>query len=159
MRQISADLQAVQRVRSPRARVTCTVEARGQNPAAPALAWEEVVGNAGQSAFRPVTAVGLANGNVLWFQAHTNQLRKYTVSNPHLAASWSGLTPTTLVGSTMLSIAALRVPDSSTIRLFTINPDNNVQYIESSNNGSSWGGAVTVYSGGVAALDLFLDYI
>jgi hypothetical protein len=159
MRQITADLQAVQRVRSPRARVTCTVETRGQNPAAPALAWEELVSNAGQSAFWPVAAVGLANGNVLWFQAHTSQLRKYTVTNPHLAASWSGLTPTTLVGATMLSLAALRVPSSSTIRLWYINTSNNVQYIESSNNGSSWGGAVTVYSGGDAVLDLVVAHI
>ncbi|MCC6455885.1 MAG: hypothetical protein IT328_13115 [Caldilineaceae bacterium] len=159
MRQISGDLEAVQRVRSPRSRVTCTVEARGQNPAAPALVWSELVANSGQSAFRPTTAVGLANGSILKFQANSGALQQYTISSPHLAASWSGLTPTTLVAATMLSVAAIRIPGGSTIRLFYINSSNHVQYIESANNGSSWSGAVTVYSGGDAVLDLVAAYI
>jgi len=41
MRQLSADLLAVQQVRSPRARVTVAVEARGQNASAPALAQDQ----------------------------------------------------------------------------------------------------------------------
>ena len=159
MRQISSDLQAVQQVRSPRARVTVTVEAQGMNPSVPALAWSEVVGNHGQSVFRPTTAVGLANGNILKFQADASNLRMVTVSNPHLAASWSSLTPTTLVASTMLAVCALRVPESSTVRLWMINSNNNVQYTESSNNGATWGSAVTVYSGGDAVRDLVVSYI
>jgi hypothetical protein len=159
MRQISSDLQAVQRIRSPRARVTVTVEARGQNPSVPALAWSELVGNSGQSSFAVTTAVGLANGNILKFQAEPSNLRMYTVANPHLAASWSGLTPTTLVATTALGLAAVRVPNSSTIRLWYINSSNNVLYIESANNGSSWGSPVTVYSGGLAVLDLVTAYI
>ena len=159
MRQISSDLQAVQRVRSPQARVTVTVEARGQNPATPALAWSEIVGNSGQSVFRPTTAVGLANGDILKFEAHPGELRMYSVSSPHLAASWSGLTPTVLIASTMLSVAALRVPGTSTMRLWFINASNNVQTIESADNGSSWGSATTVYSGGDAVLDMVVAYI
>lgn len=139
--------------------MTCTVEARGQNPVAPALAWSELVSNAGQVSFKTVAAVGLASGNILWFKAETGALKQYTVSNPHLPGSWSGLTPTTLVGSTVSSVAALRVSGSSTIRLWYINSSGNVLYIESSNNGSSWGGAVTVYSGGNASLDLVVAYI
>lgn len=159
MRQISSDLAEVQRVRSPRAEVTVTVEARGQNEAAPALAWAEVVGNAGQSVFRPVAAVGLANGDILKFQGNIGSLDLYTVSDPQVAASWSGLSATSLLASTVLSVAALRVPNSSTIRVFYINASNNVQSIESSDNGTSWGSAVTVYAGGDAVLDLVVSYI
>lgn len=129
------------------------------NPSAPALSWGEVVSNSGQVSFVPTTAVGLANGNILKFQAESGNLRKYTITNPHLAASWSGLTPTNLVAASMLAVAALRVPGGNTIRLFYINASNNVQYIESTNNGSSWGSAVTVYSGGDAVLDLVVAYI
>lgn len=159
MRQITSDLQAVQLVRSPRARVSVMVEARGQNEATPALAWSEVVGNAGQSVFRPVAVVGLADGTILKFQANIGALTKYTVTNPHLAASWSSPPSVTLVAASMLSVAALRVPDSSTIRLFYINASNNVQYIESTNNGATWGSAVTVYAGGDAVIDLCVAYI
>ena len=113
MRQISSDLADVQLVRSPRASVTVTVEARGQNPTAPALAWTEVVGNVGQSVFRPVAAVGLADGSLLKFQGNIGSLDMFAVTDPHLAASWSGLSPTSLLASTVLSVAALR--DSVTV--------------------------------------------
>ena len=159
MRQITSDLQDVQAVRSPRARAAVTVEARGQNEEAPALAWSEIVGNPGQSVFRGVAVVGLADGTILKFQANISALTKYTVTNPELAASWTAPPSVTLVASTMLSVAALRIPGSSTIRLFYINSSNNVQYIESTNNGSTWGSAVTVYSGGIAVLDLVVAYI
>lgn len=159
MRQITSDLSDVQLVRSPRARVTVTVESRGQHEDAPALAWSEVVSNTGQSVFSAVAAVGLADGTILKFQANIGALTKYTVTNPHLVTSWSSPPSTTLVASTILSVAALRIPGSSTIRLFYINSSNNVQYIESTNNGSTWGSAVTVYSGGDAVLDLVVAYI
>jgi hypothetical protein len=159
MRQITSDLQAVQRVRSPRARVTCTVEARGQNAVAPALAWAELVPNVGQTVFRATTAVGLADGSVLKFVGNIGALQKYVIADPTLAASWTGASATTLVASTVLSVAAVRVPGTSTIRLFYINASNNVQYIESADNGSTWGAAVTVYSGGAAVLDLVVGYV
>lgn len=159
MRQITSDLQAVQRVRSPRARVSVTVEARGQNPSVPPLVWRELVSNAGQSVFRPVALVGLANGTVLKFQAHPTEIRKYTIANPALATSWTGASYVTAVAAGALSVAALRVPNTNTIRLWYINLSNNVLYIESTNNGSSWGSPVTVYSGGLAVLDLVVAYI
>src|SRR3954447_23929613 len=117
MRQLSSDLAAVQRVRSPRARVTCTVEARGQNPSAPALAWSELVSNAGQVTFRPVSLVGLANGTILKFQAMATECRMYTISTPASAASWTGASYSVVVAAGLVTLAALRIPNTSTIRL------------------------------------------
>ena len=159
MRQISAGLAAAQLVRSPRCRVTCTVEARGQNPDAPALAWAELVSNVGQSVFRPTTAVGLANGNILKFVANVGNLQMYTISNPHLAVSWGGVTPVTLVAGTMLSVAAVRAPNTATIRLFFINSSNDVQLIQSLDNGATWSAPSTVYAGGDAVLDMCVAFV
>jgi hypothetical protein len=147
MRQVTADLLAVQKVRSPQARVTVAVEARGQNGSAPALAWGELVGNSGQSVFRVTTAVGLADGSILKFQANVGAIQKYTVSNPHLAASWSGLSATTVVSTTALGLCAIRVPNSSTIRLWYINSSNNVLYVESSDN-EQWAVVLWLYDAG-----------
>src|SRR4051812_46933424 len=116
MRQISSDLAAVQKVRSPRAGVTVTVEARGQNPTAPPLAWSEVVSNVGQVTFRPVSLVGLANGTILKFQAMATECRMYTITNPSLASSWTGASYSVVVAAGLITIAALRTPASSTIR-------------------------------------------
>jgi hypothetical protein len=159
MRQITAALQAVQKVRSPRARVTVTVEERGQNPTVPALAWSELVSNVGQVTFRPVALVGLANGSVLKFQAMATECRMYTIASPAVAASWTGATYSVVVAAGLITIAALRVPGSSTIRLFYVGSANNVLYIESTNNGAAWGAPVTVYSGANAVLDLVVAYI
>src|SRR5215218_9507800 len=97
MRQITADLTAVQKVRSPRARVTVTVEARGQNPTVPALAWSELVSNTGQVTFRPTSMVGLASGTILKFQANIGDLRMYTISAPTTAIGWTGASYTVLL--------------------------------------------------------------
>src|SRR4051812_24801442 len=148
MRTLTAALTAVQKVRSPRARVSVTVEERGQNPTAPALAWSELVSNVGQASFRPVSLVGLANGTILKFQAMATECRMYTIATPSSAASWTGAGYSVVVAAGLISICALRVPSGNTIRLFYIGAANNVLYIESLNNGATWGGAVTVYAGG-----------
>lgn len=167
MRTISSDLQAVQRVRSPRARVSVTVEARGQNPTLPALAWSELVGNAGQTIHWPTAAVGLPayevggvshQGRVIKFVAGASALKQYTIADPAAAASWTGATGVTRVTGLCAGVAALRIPGSSTLRLFYI-LGGNVYYLESADSGSGWGSAVTVYGGGDAAADLVVAYI
>jgi hypothetical protein len=158
MRSISVNLAAVQKVRSPRARVTVTVEAPGLNPALPRVAWAELVGNVGQVTHWPTTVVGRADGSVLKFVANSTHIVQYTIATPTSAASWTGASGTNRVTGMSFSVAALRVPGSSTIRLFYL-LSGNVLYIESTNNGSTWGGAVTVYSGGNAVSDLVVAYI
>lgn len=159
MRQISNDLAAVQLVRSPRARVSVTVSARGQNPAAPAVAWAEVVNNTGQFFFKPTTAVGLGNGNILKIVADTSAIKAYTVTNPKTAGGWSGLTPTTVAATAAYDVCAIRIPGTTTIRLFYINGSNHVNYRQSSDNGATWSGATTIYSGGNATRDLCAAYL
>ena len=158
MRPISADLAAVQLVRSPRAEVTVTVEARGQNPAAPAVAWGEVVGNTGQVSFRPVAAVGLADGSLLRFVSQASAIVQDRVSDPTTAAGWSAAARTTVRAHGATSLAALRIGDL--IRLFYINSsDGKLYFVDSTNDGASWGSPTTVYSGGDAALDLVVAYV
>lgn len=160
MRPISAELAAVQAVRSPRARVTASFESRGQNPSVPALSWAEVVSNVGQTVHWPTALVGLANGTVLKFVANIagGGLLQYTIANPDSAASWTGATPVTRVAGLVAGVAALRVPATSTIRVWYI-LNGNVYYIQSANNGSTWAAAVTVYAGGAATGDLAVAYI
>ena len=162
MRPISADLAAVQRVRSPRAEVTVTVEARGQNPAAPAVAWGEVVSNAGQTSFYPVAAVGLADGSLLRFVGQGSAIVQDRVSDPTTAAGWSGAARTTVRAHGATDVAALREPPGrgTTIRLFYVHSDDGkVYFVESADDGASWSSPTTVYSGGDAALDLVVAYI
>lgn len=160
MRQISADLAAVQRVRSPRARVSITVEARGQNPEAPAVAWTELVGNSGQATYESTAAVGLGDGSILKFVArNTNVIEQYHILAPKTAAGWSGITPTTVASIFVWDLCAVRIPGTSTIRLFYIDTSNHVLYRESTDEGDTWGSAVTVYSGGDATRDLCAAYI
>lgn len=159
MRAISADLQAVQRVRSPRARVTVTVASRGQNPEAPALAWSELVANTGQTSFKLTAAVGRSDGSILkWVVNNPTGIQQYPIADPTAAASWASATPTTIVAGTCGGVAALRVPGAATIRLFYI-AAGNVHVRESTDDGASWGGATTVYAGGDVAGDLVLAYI
>ena len=138
--------------------MTVTVEARGQNPAAPAVAWGELVGNAGQVTFYPTTAVSTSTGTILRFVGRTTDIRKYTISTPSSASSWTGASYVTVAATTVLAMCAVRVPSSQTIRLFYINSSNNVVYQESTNDGSTWGSVQTVYSGGNAVLDLVVAY-
>jgi hypothetical protein len=162
MRAITSDLAAVQLVRSPRARVACTVEARGQSVNAPAVAWTELVSNTGQVLFKNTTAVGLADGKVLRFiRDSSTTVIQQTINDPTSAANWTtpSATATVISGFGVNSIAALRIPGSSTIRLWYVRANGNVYYIESTNNGSSWGAAQTVYSGGNANHDMLVAYI
>lgn len=159
MRPISSELAAVQRVRSPRARVTVAVEGRGQSEVLPPVAWAEVVGNAGQSTFRVTAAVGLADGRMLKFVALPTGLTLAVIADPTLAAVWQGAAAVTLVAGGMLGVAALRAPSSSTVRAFYITTSNQVAYVQSGDNGSSWGGPVTVYAGGDAVGDLVVAHI
>lgn len=158
MRAITADLTAVQRVRSPRARVAVTVEARGQNPVAPAVAWGKLVSNAGQATFWPTTAVSTSTGTILNLLGRITDIRKYAISTPSSTSSWTGASYVTVAATTVLAMCAVRVPSSQTIRLFYINSSNNVVYQESTNDGSTWGAVQTVYSGGNAVLDLVVAY-
>lgn len=146
-------------MRSPQARVSVRVEARGQNPAAPALAWQEVMGNAGQTLFAPVSAVGLADGRILKFTANlTDRIEQHLIAEPSAAASWSAPTTTTVRSHGALSLCALRYAASS-IRLFYIHAANgNVYTIHSADNGVTWGNPVVVYGGGDAASDLVIAY-
>lgn len=158
MRAIPVELQTVQRMRSPQARVTVTVEARGQNPESPAVAWRELVGNPGQTFFTPVAAVGLADGRLIKFVGDASSIRQMVIADPTHAQSWTGATPEPLRMHGALSLAALRFAASS-IRLFYIHAgDNNVYFIQSTNDGASWGSPVAVYSGGDAAADLVVAY-
>lgn len=158
MRVISSELQAIQRMRSPQARVTVRVEARGQNPAAPAVAWRALVGNSGQHLFSPVSAVGLADGRVLKFVGEASAIRQMVVEDPTSAASWTSASAGTIRPHGAAALAALRFAASS-IRLFYIHAgDGNVYTIQSTNNGASWSSPVTVYAGGDAAADLVIAY-
>ena len=158
MRPISAELAAVQRVRSPRAEVTVTAAARGQNPAAPAVAWAELVGNAGQSIFRPIAAVGLDDGSLLRFVGVPGAVVQDRVSDPTTAAGWSAAARTTVRGHGAISLAALKV--AGTIRLFYAHSDDGKVYvIESGDDGASWGSPTTVYAEGNAAIDLVVAYV
>lgn len=134
------------------------MEARGQNPTAPAVAWTEVASNAGQSVFYPTTAVGLANGTVLKFVGHVGDLRKYTVTSPTSPSGWLPA-PVTVLAVTVLALAAVRVPNTNGIRLWYINSSNNVLYIDSLDDGATWSAPATAYSGGAAVLDLVVAYI
>ncbi len=156
MRSISADLLAVQQMRSPQARVTVRVEARGQNPETPAVAWQELVGNPDQTVFAPVAAVGLADGRVIKFVGDASCIRQMVIDNPTDAASWTNATATTIRSHGALALAALRFAPAS-IRLFYIHTGQ-VYTILSTDNGASWGSPVTVYSAGDAATDLVTAY-
>ena len=81
-----------------------------------------------------------------------------TITSPSAAASWtSPSASSTVIASSVGGIAALR--HGSTIRLFYIDgATGNVAYIDSTNNGSSWGSAVTVHSGGLGSYDLVCAY-
>ena len=159
MRPISSDLADVQKVRSPRAEVTVSVEARGQMPGAPMVEWAEVVGNSGQVLWRPVAAVDLADGSVLRFVGLSGSIVQDRVSSPATAAGWSGAARTTVVATHgALSLCAVRV--GTTIRLwYASNADGHVYYRESTDNGTSWGSATTVYAGAYTAVDVVAGYL
>jgi len=160
MRPITAALTAAQAVRAARARVAITVHARGQNNEAPAVAWTELVGNPAQVSYFPAALVGLADGRVLRFRSGASDIYQDTVADPTTAAGWAAAVTTVFHLDGAYSIAALRIPASSTIRVFYINNTNgNVYYRESTDNGASWGAVVLVYAGGNAAADLCLAYI
>lgn len=160
MRPITAALTAAQAVRSARARVAVTVHARGQNNQAPAVAWTEIVSNAGQVTWYAVAAVGLASGAVLRFRSTGTKIYQDTVANPTTAAGWAAASTVELRNHAAYSLAALRIPSSSTIRLFYINAsDSKVYYLESTDNGATWSAPVTVYNTADAAADLCVAYI
>ena len=159
MRVISADLTTVQNIRSPRARVTVSVEARGQMPSAPMVEWAQVVSNSAQSVWYPTAAVGLSSGAVLRFVGLAGSIVQDKVTTPGTAAGWAAATRTTVVaGAGATSLAVHRV--GTLIRLWYVsNADGNVYYRESSDDGVTWGAATTVYSGGDAYLDLVVGYL
>ena len=95
MRPISAALQTVQLVRSPRARVTITVEARGQSEGVPALAWSELVSNSGQSSWKQVALCSRSDGQVLRFVSETTGVEQQRIADPTIAANWATPTATT----------------------------------------------------------------
>jgi hypothetical protein len=158
MRPISAELAAVQRVRSPRAEVTATVAARGQNPTAPAVAWTEIVPNTGQVSFYPAAVVGLADGSLLRFVGESSAIVQDRVSDPTTAAGWAAATRTTVRAHGAVSLAALRV--EGTIRLFyTHSGDGKVYGIESDDDGATWSSPTLVYAGSHTAFDLVAAHI
>lgn len=159
MRPISAALAAVQQVRAPQARVQVTVSPRGQNPALPALAWQELVENTGQTDFRPTTAVGRSDGSLLKIVAAATTITRTIIADPTDPAAWTAATPVTLRSHSALAVAALRVPGSTTIRLFFIYTNNNIYSIHSNNDGGTWTTPVAVYTGGDAAGDLVVSYL
>jgi hypothetical protein len=159
MRPISSDLAAVQKVRSPQARVSCTVEERGATHGARAVEWRQLVENEAQVLFLPCALVDTSDGRVLRFVDTGTSVRQHTINDPTDPDNWT--TPsadTEILGHTAYALAALRFPTGDTnIRLFYINgSDGNVQYIQSSDNGASWASPQTVYSGGDASADLVI---
>lgn len=159
MRTLTSALEAAQNVRSPRARVTCTVSARGLAPTVPAVTWTQLIGNAAQSSFLPTALVGLTNSTLLHFRAAVGNIQKRTISNPTAAGGWAG-GYANIVAVTATDIYAIRGAgaDSGIIRLFYIT-SNNVHYVESTDAGANWGSPITVYSGGDAVNDLCAAYV
>lgn len=158
MRAISTELQTIQRMRSPQARVTVRVEARGQTAGAPPVAWREVIGNPGQHLFSPVTAVGLSDGRLLKFVGGASTIRQMVIEDPTRATSWTLASAATIRGHGAVALAALRFAADS-LRLFYIHAgDGKVYSIQSTNNGASWGSPVMVYAGGDAVADLVIAY-
>lgn len=162
MRQISADLAAVQKVRSPRARVSVTVEERGATWGARALRWHKLVDNEGQGLYRPVALCSTSDGRMLRFRASGTAMWMDVINDPTSATNWQVPSDTVqLATHTAYALCALRTPaGGSTIRLFFINGNNgNVYYRVSMDDGATWGSDFTVYSGGDAVADLVVAYI
>lgn len=161
MRPISSDLADVQKIRSPQARVVCAVEEWGATRGLGALGWRQLVGNASQTLFRPCALVETSDGRILRFVDTGTTVRQQTINDPTSAANWN--TPSADVerrNHGALGLAALRLPSTNTIRLFFIDANTgNVRLVQSNNNGSSWGGAQDVYTGGDAAGDLVVSRI
>ena len=152
MRTISAGLAAAQAVRSPRATVSMTLSARGQNAEAPALAWTELVAPPGSASTRPATGVEFDDGSIFRFVAAPSDLKYQRIADPTDAAEWQNNPWTTAQSLTADALAAYHHA-STYARVYYVS-GGNVDFIRTSNSGSSWKAPLSVYSGGDAAYDV-----
>ncbi|MEX1020681.1 MAG: hypothetical protein WDZ49_13535 [Litorilinea sp.] len=162
MRQVSSDLLAVQKVRSARASVSCTVEERGATRGAGAVQWKQLVSNAGQTIQLPAALVSTSDGNILRFYGGGVSMWQETIENPSNDLSWAAPSAAVQIGSNgAYALAALRYPAGGDgIRLFYIDAnDGDVYYRASGDDGASWGSPFTVYNGGDATNDVVVARI
>jgi hypothetical protein len=156
MKTLSAGATAAQAVRSPRWRVSCTVAARGLNPDLPALTWSDLTEESLASPGYAVTAFDLAAGGIVRIRSvYGYGIQQQTVADPANPADWFGGW-STISASAPLSLAAYRHGANAARLYYPLS--GNVYFLRTTDNGATWLGPLSIYTGGDASKDIAVGY-
>jgi hypothetical protein len=157
MRNITSDLATVQAMRSPKATVSMTVSARGQNAEAPALEWTELVAPPASASGNPAAAVDFPDGSLFRFVAAPANLKYQHITDPTAADQWQNNAWTTAVAATADALAGYRHADAAARVYYIDTATGYVRFIRTIDSGATWLAPLNAYTGGDAAYDLCLN--
>jgi len=152
MRTLTANLIAAHAVRSPKYDVSLSVSARGTNPDMPALSWAKLSHPVSVKPNFPSAGFDTTAGYIVRFRGAVGGIYQQTITNPTVAAQWTGNAWTNINANMPSALAAYRHAATSA-RIYYIN-GGNVYYLRTTDDGASWLARLTLYSGGDAAVDV-----
>lgn len=147
MRTLTTDLQTIQQHQYPHVTVSASAKSASPTQIGP---WREFasVTNTATGTLNEICTT--STGDILRFQVTASSITLTTIAaaNVNSAASWNA-TPTTILANGGTSPAAVRGGQfyPQTVRLFYVR-SGVVYYIQSTNNGSTWGSETTFWTPG-----------